>query len=295
MTQVALPRRPSTRPAAWRPLGLGVVVGLLILAIGLSLAVGTRTIPLDQVWHLLLHPGDSDDGSIIRDLRLPRTVLAILVGASLAVAGVLMQALTRNPLADPGIFGIEAGAAAALVIGTLAFNTTGVVVHIWFAFLGAAVTTLFVYALSARGPSGSNPVRLALAGAAVAAALTSLVRGISLAYPSAFDQFRFWQVGSLSGHDLSISLEILPFVAVGLVIALVLGPSLNVVALGEEMGKGLGVNLRRTRALGAVAIVLLCGAATAAAGPIAFIGLVVGHSVRAFVGPDLRWVTPFAI
>lgn len=278
-----------------RVLGLLVCVGVLLLACALSLAVGAKTIGLGDVWSLLWHPDGSDDAVIVRDLRVPRTVLGVLVGLALGLSGALMQALTRNPLADPGIFGIGAGAAAALVLGTLLTGSTSLSVLVWFSLAGAALASVVVYGIAAGGSAASSPTRLALAGAAVAAALTALINGLSLTFPSALDQYRFWAVGSIAGQPIETSWQVLPFIAVGVVIAFVIGPALNAVALGDDQGRALGVNLGRTRILAAIAVTLLCGAATAAAGPIVFIGLAVPHAARAFVGPDQRWVLPYSV
>ena len=278
-----------------RLLGLAACIGVLLLTVAASLAIGARTIGIGEVWAVLWHPDGSDDAVIVRDLRVPRTVLGLLVGGALGLSGALMQALTRNPLADPGIFGIGAGAAAALVAGTLLTGSTSLSVLVWFSLAGAAAASVLVYGIAAGGSAGSSPIRLALAGAAIAAALTALINGLTLTFPSALDQYRFWSVGSIAGQPIGTAWQVLPFIAVGAVITFVIGPALNAVALGDDQGRALGVNLGRTRILAAIAVTLLCGAATAAAGPIVFIGLAVPHAARAFVGPDQRWVLPYSL
>jgi iron complex transport system permease protein len=206
-----------------------------------------------------------------------------------------MQALTRNPLADPGILGINAGAATAVVLAIRVLGIGSLTGYISFAFAGAAGAFLVVYLLGTRGRSGASPERLALAGAAVGAALLAVTNAVALLDVTTFDRYRMWVVGTLAGRDLDVVSGVTPFVLAGALLALGLGPSLNVIALGEDTARALGVNLRRTRVLTAVAITLLCGAATAAVGPIAFVGLGVPHVARALVGPDQRWLLPYSL
>jgi iron complex transport system permease protein len=278
-------------------LGLGLVLSVvaLLVVVVLSVSVGSRTIPLDRVWSLVFSPDGSDEAIIVQDLRIPRTLLGLLVGGALGLAGGLMQALTRNPLADPGILGVNAGAAAMVVTGIAIFGYVEPTVQVWFAFLGAGLATVIVYGVASRGRSGATPVRLALAGIALTFALYAVVQGITTLKPQVFNQYRFWQVGSLSGHDASVTAQVAPFIGVGIVLALLLARPLNTLALGDDLSRSLGANIARTRALGALSITLLCGAATAAAGPIAFIGLTVPHVARAIAGPDQRWVLPYSL
>jgi len=274
---------------------LVLALAVLIAVVMLSISVGARSIPLDRVWALVLGNDGSRDALIVHDLRVPRTVLGLLVGAALGMAGALMQALTRNPLADPGLLGVNAGAAVAIVVALAVFDGAGVTTYVWFAFAGAAGAAVLVYRLGARGRSGATPVRLALAGTAVTAALLSVVQAVTLFDLRAFDDYRRWVVGSLAGREEAVAGQIAPFIAAGLVLGLVLPRALNAVALGDDAGRALGARVERTRVAGFAAITLLCGAATAAAGPIAFIGLAVPHMVRALTGPDQRWVLPFAV
>jgi iron complex transport system permease protein len=298
-TAASIDRSPSRSGLAGglsvRALGLLAAVVVLLVVVALSISIGSRTIALDRVWGLVFHPDGSDDAVIVRDLRIPRTVLGLLVGAALGLAGALMQALTRNPLADPGILGVNAGAAATVVTAIAVLGDVDPAVQVWFAFLGAGLATVLDYGIASRGSSGATPVRLALAGIALTFALYSVVQGITTLRPEVFDQYRFWQVGSLSGHDASRAGQVAPFIGVGIVLALLLARSLNALALGDDVGRALGTNIARTRALGALAITLLCGAAVAAAGPIAFVGLTVPHVARAIVGPDQRWVLPYSL
>ena len=274
--------------------GLALIVAGLALVLLLSISVGARPIPVDRVWGLVWSPDGSDDAIIVHDLRIPRTILGLVVGAALGVGGALMQALTRNPLADPGLLGVNAGASAAVVTATAVLGIVSPLVYVWFAFLGAGAASMIVYGVGAAGRSGATPVRLALAGTAVSFALIAYVQGLTLIDRETLDQYRFWQVGALAGHPPSLSGQIAPFIAIGLLLAFALGRPLNAIGLGDEAGRALGASPGRTRILGAVAITLLCGAGTAAVGPIAFIGLTIPHVARAITGPDQRWVLPYS-
>ena len=272
--------------------GGALALALLALAFAalLSLAVGARSIPLSEVLDALRHGGDTQNAAIVTDLRLPRTLLGIAVGASLGLAGALMQALTRNPLADPGLLGVTAGASAAVVIAIGLLGIAGSAAYVWFAFLGAALASVAVYTIGSAGRGGATPVRLALAGTALSAALTALIYGIALTDVKLLQQYNLWSVGSLSGRGRSDLEAVVGFMVVGVAAGLALARPLNALALGDDAARSLGANVARTRILGAVAITLLCGAATAAAGPIYFLGLTVPHAARAICGPDQRWV-----
>jgi iron complex transport system permease protein len=282
------------RPRATRTAGL--VVGLVALAgvSALSLAIGTKAIPLSTVLESLLHPSDTQDSVIITDLRVPRTILGILVGASLGLAGALMQALTRNPLADPGLLGVNSGAAAGVIVAIGILGIGGITAYVWFAFIGAAVASVVVYLLGTSGRAGASPVRLALAGTAIAAALTAFTYAVALSDPDLLQRFNQWNVGSIAGRETDTIWRIAPFLGIGIVVALLLSKSLNALALGDDTARALGAGVGRTRIAGALAITLLCGAATAAAGPIWFVGLAVPHVARAIVGPDQRWLLPYS-
>jgi iron complex transport system permease protein len=272
------------------------LLGILLVFVALvSIAVGSKGIPLGEVAESLLDDDGSETAAIVRELRLPRTLVGIAIGCALGLAGALMQAITRNPLADPGLLGVDAGAAAAVVLAISLLDVRGTGSYMWFAFAGAALASFVVYALGSTGRGGATPVRLALAGTAVLAALTALIEGVTLLDPVAFNQYRFWSVGSLAGRDLDVLLPVLPFLVLGAVVALALARPLNAIALGDDAGRALGAHIGRTRVLTAVAVVLLCGGATAVAGPIAFVGLAVPHAVRAVTGPDLRWLLPYSM
>ncbi|MDO8187603.1 iron chelate uptake ABC transporter family permease subunit [Conexibacter sp. JD483] len=278
-----------------RSVGLAIALAALALAVFLSLALGARSIPLADVIGDLFHPDGSQDATIVHELRLPRTLLGLGVGAALGLAGALMQALTRNPLADPGLLGVNAGAAAAVVIAVGLFGIGGLTGYVWFAFAGAGAAAVVVYLLAAAGRGGATPVRLALAGTAVTAALLAVTQAVTLLDREAFETWRFWWVGSLAGRDSETLAQVAPFLIAGALLALALARPLNALALGDDAGRALGAHVGRTRVLGGIAITLLCGAATAAAGPIAFIGLAIPHVARAIVGPDQRWVLAYSL
>ncbi|MGW9454055.1 FecCD family ABC transporter permease [Streptomyces sp. NPDC055632] len=277
--------------------GAGLLVGLaaLVLISLLSVWVGTRGIPFSATWDVLWSPDGSQASVIIHEYRIPRTLLGLLVGLALGLSGALMQALTRNPLADPGLLGVSLGASTGVVIAISFLGIGTALGYVWFAFAGAALASVAVYLLGSSGRTLATPDRLVVAGAAVTAVLTAFNTAVLLLDPRAFNQFRFWTVGALAGRNLDVVYLILPFVVVGLLVALGIAPSLNALGMGEDVGRALGVNVGRTRALGAAAVMLLCGAATAAAGPIGFVGLAVPHVARFVVGPDQRWVLAYSM
>ncbi|MBE1458504.1 iron complex transport system permease protein [Nocardiopsis terrae] len=287
------PTRPTLTRRVIRPIGLVIALGALAVCALLSVTVGAKPIPAADVWAALTDYNGSYDHDVIRSLRVPRTVIGVFVGAALGLAGALMQALTRNPLAEPGILGINSGAAAAVVVAVFVLGASGSAL-VWPAFLGAALAAVAVYALGSRGRSSATPVRLALAGTALAAVLQGLIYGVIVLNDFVFDRIRFWQVGSLTGRDLDIFLQVAPFLVVGIIVTLALGPSLNAMALGDDLAATLGARIPLIRAGTAVGVILLCGAATAAAGPIWFVGLIIPHAARVITGPDQRWLLPYA-
>jgi len=271
-------------------LGLLGAAALLLLAVALSIAVGAKPVPLGDVWTAWRHPDGSYVSTVVAS-RIPRTELGVLVGAALAVAGVVIQGLTRNPLGDPGLLGVNAGAAASVVV-VAAVAGAGAGRSVWAAIPGALLAAVAVY-LVGSGGRRATPVRLVLAGAAVSAVLVALVEAISLARPEVFDSYRAWVVGSLAGRPPGTVGEIAPFVVVGLVLCVLLARPLNALALGDEAATSLGLRAGRTRLLGAAVATVLCAAAVAACGPIAFVGLAVPHVVRSFTGSDHRWLLPY--
>jgi iron complex transport system permease protein len=274
--------------------GAGLLAAVLVLAAvaAASIALGAKDIGMHQVWHGLFHFSGTDDDVVVRRLRLPRTLLGLLVGAALGVAGAAMQALTRNPLADPGLLGVNAGAAAAVVTGISFFGVTSQSAYVWFALAGAAAVSVLVYAIG--GSRSATPVRLALAGTAVTALLQGWSSAVQLTDSVALDRMRFWQVGSLASADMDTVRRIAPFVLAGMLLALLTARPLNALALGDDAARGLGARLTTTRVLVMASITLLCGGATAACGPIVFVGLMVPHMVRRITGPDMRWTLPYA-
>lgn len=288
-------RLPSLRAGLGRRVGLLLCAALLLLAVLLSLAIGSRPVSPGAVAGGLFHFDGSADQVVVRDLRLPRTALGVVVGAALGLAGALAQALTRNPLADPGILGVNWGAAAALVVAIAVWHVTSLTAYVWFACLGAGLAALAVYGLGTAGRGGATPVRMVLAGAAVGAVGNGVASAGALLDRSTFDEYRFWAVGSLTGARMTTVLEVLPLIAIGAVLALGIARSLDAVALGDEPASALGARVGWTRLLGFAAITLLCGGATAVAGPIAFVGLAVPHLVRLVTGPGHRWVLPYSM
>ncbi len=283
----------SAQPGSKPIVGLAVLAAALGLAVLASLATGAKPISIPTVLEAFWSFDPSaTDHLIVRELRVWRTVVGIGVGAALAVSGALMQGVTRNPLADPGLLGVNAGASLAVVLAIWALGLESLLGLVWFAFGGAAAATGLVLALGLMGRGGANPVRLVLAGVALAALLGSLTASVTLLDQAVLDRFRFWAVGSLSGLDGEVIFQILPFLAVGMLLALGLSRSLNALALGEEVARSLGIGLRTVRLASVVAVTLLCGAAVAACGPIGFVGLVVPHAARVISGADQRWLIP---
>lgn len=265
-------------------------VAVLFVAVLLSLSLGSGDIPLGRTWSLLLNPDDSVDAATLRELRLPRTVVAAVVGLALALAGAVMQSLTRNPLADPGILGINAGASLFVVVAVAVTGVSGIWFYLWFALAGAAAASVGVYLLAGTGRATATPARLALAGVAVSAALAAITQIVILADQVAFNEFRFWVAGSIEGRGWAVLAAVGPLIALGGLVALLIGPALNALALGDETGKALGVRVVRTRVFAMLAVTLLCGAATAAVGPIGFVGLAVPLIARSLLGHDQRWI-----
>lgn len=274
----------------WRLAFLLVAVAVLIASAVLSLGVGAKFIPAETVLAAFTNFQDTADHAIILQNRLPRTLLGIVVGMALGAAGALIQGITRNPLADPGILGVNAGASFAIVIAIGVFGVTTLNGYIWWAFGGAIVTTIAVYLIGISGRNVVNPVRLTLAGVALGAVLSGIGSGLTLLNPKAFDHLRSWSVGSLDSRTMDTVTAVAPFMAAGLVVAVFAVRGMNAVALGEDLATALGSSVNRTRILGVVAITLLSGSATAAAGAIGFVGLMIPHVARWIVGPDQRWI-----
>jgi iron complex transport system permease protein len=270
-----------------------VFLGVLALVLAASLALGNRLVPLDELL-AALGGRDTTIGEAAVQARIPRTVLGVLVGAALGVAGAAMQGVTRNPLADPGILGITNGAALAVVTGIVFLGLQNPYAYIAFALVGALGAMVLVTLIGSLGRGGATPLKLALAGAACSAAFASLVSALLLPRVDAMQVFRFWQVGGVGGADVSRIAVVAPFLATGALLCVLTSRGLNVLALGDDLAAGLGAHVLRTRLVAAAGAVLLCGAATAVAGPIGFVGLVVPHLCRLLIGADNRWLVPFS-
>lgn len=273
---------------------LVIAIILLIVSIVSSLMLGARVVSYQELMDGLFYTNQDSYGANVVRKRISRTVFSLCCGVALGIAGVLMQAVTRNPLADPSILGVNTGATLFVVIGITLFNITTAGEYIWLALIGASITAVFVFGIGSMGRGGATPIKLLLAGAATSAALSSLVTAIIIPSAYAQDQFRFWQVGSVgSGNWDSIKI-FLPFLMVGLLIAFISAPALNALALGDDVATSLGVRPGILRAFAIIAGVILCGAATALAGPIGFIGLLATHAMRFVIGPDLRFLIPMS-
>ena len=289
------PHRGLPGGLASRSAGLVVLLCVLVFVAIASILVGARGIDIATIGEALLRPANIEEHHVIRELRLPRTVIAIAVGAALGVAGALIQALTRNPLADPGILGVNSGASFAVAIGIGVFGARTLSASMWFAFAGALVVTIGVYAIGAAGRGGADPLRLVLAGVALGAVLSGLTGALTLLDPQAFDAMRNWGAGSVVGRELAQVAPVVPALGIGLVLATLAARSLNAVALGEDLAAALGANVLRTRIIVVAAVTLLPGGATAIAGPIGFVGLMVPHVARWIVGPDQRWILAYTL
>ena len=284
------------RHGARRVVGLGLLVVALAGVCFVSITLGSRSITLMTIWDAFTsYDPTSASETVVREMRVPRTLLGLSVGAALGLSGAILQGVTRNPLAEPGIMGINTGASAFIVFAIMVLGTQQLSSYVWFGFLGAAVATVMVYTIASFGREGATPVKLALAGAAVTAAFYSLTNAIVMTNVEALNELRFWQVGSLAGRYLPVFWQTLPFIVVGVVVALGAGRALNGLALGEDVAVALGQRVRLTRAVMFVTVAILCGAATAACGPIVFIGLVVPHLARMLCGPDYRWILAYSL
>lgn len=267
-----------------------VVIGLISIRIG-SIGVSNR-----DVWNAIFdYHDDSYNETVIRTLRLPRTVIAIAVGGSLAVAGAVMQAVTRNPLAGPDILGVGSGASFAIVTAIYLFGFSSVEQYMWFAFAGAAAASALVYMVASAGRAGATPIKLALAGVVISSLLSAWTSALTLLDEETLDQARFWFAGSVVGRPLDLFWTISPFLLIGVGAALLMGHQLNVLSMGEDAARALGMQTGRIRIISSVLVVVITGAAVSVAGPIGFVGLATPHIVRSLVGPDYRWVLPYSV
>ncbi|MCX4965287.1 iron ABC transporter permease [Streptomyces sp. NBC_00654] len=282
-----------------RAMGVGALVVILVIAGVVSLAVGARALSPAEVWHGLFGAPDPDQKLteirlIVQTVRVPRTVLAVVAGIALGVGGALIQGYTRNPIADTGLLGVNSGASFAVVSAIALFGLSNPFQYVWFAFLGAAVAGVVVFGLASIGRGAGNPLTLALAGQGVTVFLAAMTTAIALSDQKSLNALRFWNSGSVAGVGFDVIWPVTGFIVVGLVLALSALPTLNLLNLGDDVARGLGVNIALSRTIGICAITLLAGAATAACGPIAFLGLMVAHVARYLTGPDYRWLVPYA-
>ncbi len=285
------PTRNQLRPMLLFSLAVAALLGACLM----SVFVGSGDISATSVVEALTGSGMATDDLLVRDFRVPRMLLAVLAGLALALSGVVMQALTRNPLADPGLLGVNAGAYFAIVIGTAFFGATITSGQILWGIAGAGVSATVVYALGSTGLGAGTPVKLVLAGVAIGAVLSGVAQAISLANPDVFDRLRFWSVGSLQGRQMETVSSVWPAITVAAVVVVLLARSLNALTMGDDAARALGANIVLVRATGFVCVTVLCGAATAAVGPISFVGLAVPFVARFIVGVDHRWLIAFCV
>ncbi|MFI2435457.1 FecCD family ABC transporter permease [Streptomyces sp. NPDC018693] len=295
--------RPATRGTTQarrrRVVGLGALVVVLVAVAAVSLTVGARALSPAEVWHGLFAPPDPDQRRteirlIVQTVRVPRTVLAVVAGIALGVGGALIQGYTRNPIADTGLLGVNAGASFAVVTVIAVFGFSNPFQYVWFAFLGAGAAGVVVFGLASIGRGAGNPLTLALAGQGVTVFLAAMTTAVALSDQTALNALRFWNAGSVAGTGFDVIWPVTAFVAAGLVLAAITLPAINLLNLGDDVARALGVNIALSRTIGIAAITLLAGAATAACGPIAFLGLMVAHVARCLTGPDYRWLVPCA-
>jgi iron complex transport system permease protein len=282
-----------------RRLGLACLLGLLAVCAVLSLVVGARSLSPAEVWQGLVGDPGTDQRLteitlIVQTLRVPRLVLALVAGLALGVAGALIQGHTRNPIADTGLLGVNSGASFAVVFAVSLLGLQNPIQYLWFAFLGAAAAGVLVFGLSSLGRGAGNPLTLALAGQGVTVFLAAMTTAVALSDKQTLDVLRYWNAGSVQGAGWDVIAVAAIFVAAGLVLAFINLPTINLLNLGDDVARGLGVNIAAGRTIGVVAVTLLAGAATAACGPIAFLGLMVAYLARWLTGPDYRWLVPYA-
>ncbi|MBM7704159.1 FecCD family ABC transporter permease [Metabacillus iocasae] len=267
---------------------------LLILLMGMSIIFGYTDTSIRLSFEAFTSFDGSNEHLIIQTVRLPRALIAACVGASLAIAGVYMQTLTKNPLASPGILGINAGAGFAVVFVLTFFNVSNLSIFTWVSFLGAAVAALVVYFVGGVGREGLTPMKITLAGAAITALFSSFTQGILVTNEAALEEVLFWLSGSIQGRKLEILASVFPYLVVGWVLALIMTPMMNVIAMGDDVAKGLGLKVGFLKVAVGVIVILLAGGSVAVAGPIGFIGIVIPHIARRLIGTDHRWLVPFA-
>lgn len=275
----------------------GLLIGSFILWLSFiaSITWGAADIGFKDIYQALTAFDGSTNHLIIYTIRLPRSLIAMLVGAALAVAGAIMQGLTRNPLAAPDILGVNAGAAFAVVVGTFISGSSSLTIYTWYAFAGAAISAIAVYLLGSLGRGGLTPFNLTIAGAALTVFISSITSGILILSQRTLEEIRFWLAGSVAGKDMNLLLQVLPYICIGLILAIALSKQITILSLGEDTARSLGQSTALIKILAAISIILLAGASVAIAGPIGFVGLIVPHTVRFLVGVDYRWILPYSV
>ncbi|WP_370296989.1 FecCD family ABC transporter permease [Rossellomorea marisflavi] len=272
----------------------GTVV-VLIAFIALSIVYGYTDTSWKAAFDTFMEPDGSTEHLVIQNIRLPRALIAAAVGASLAISGVLMQTLTKNPLASPGIFGINAGGGFMVVMAVTLFGVTSLQSFAWLSFLGAAIAAVGVFIIGgASGSNGLTPMKLTLAGAAITAMFSSFTQGLLVLNEAALEQVLFWLAGSVQGRSLEILAGVFPYILAGWILSLMIAGKMNILAMGEDVAKGLGVKTNILKVISLVAVVLLAGGSVAVAGPIGFIGIVIPHIARKIIGVDHRWLIPYS-
>lgn len=275
--------------------GIAFMVGVVIVVSLLSLRFGSLEISSLHAWEAVFRYNDEIyEQVIVRELRVPRTLIALAVGGSLGIAGAVMQGVTRNPLAGPSILGVSAGASFGVTTAIYVLGVSTPSQFVWFAFPGAALAAIVVFGVASSGRGGATPVRLALAGVVVSALLASWTSALLLLSEETMDLVRFWSVGSVAGRPLDVLWDVLPLMIPAALACLFLGHQLNVLSMGEESARGLGMNTTRVRLIASALVVVLTGSAVSVAGPIAFVGLATPHIARSLVGSDYRWVLPYS-
>ncbi|MEK4538815.1 iron ABC transporter permease [Peribacillus sp. FSL K6-1552] len=275
-------------------MGIFTAIVLLLFLLCSSIVYGYTNTTWQMAIDAFTHFNGSNEHIVIQSVRFPRALIASAVGASLAISGVLMQTLTKNPLASPDIFGVNAGAGLAVVTGVTIFGISNLQVFTWLSFIGAAIAAVSIYMIGSMGRGGLTPMKLTLAGAAMTAMVSSLTQGLLVSNEALLEQVLFWLAGSVSGRSLDNLTAVFPYLAVGWVLALITSGKMNVLSMGEDVAKGLGLNIVFLKIVLGLVVILLAGGSVAVAGPIGFIGIVVPHLTRFIVGIDHRWLIPFA-
>lgn len=276
---------------------LGLIFGVLLLLLFniLSIVLGYTDITIHTAIQAFIDFNGSNEHIIVQDVRLPRALIATAIGSSLGIAGALLQALTKNPLASPDILGFNAGASFFIVVALMLFSVTSLQATTWLAFVGAALAGFVVYLLGSIGRDGMTPIKMTLAGSAVAALFASLTQGLLVLDESALEQVLFWMSGSVQGRKLEILIAVLPYLVIGTVISLLIANKINLLMMGEDVAKGLGQRTGTVKLIASLTVILLAGGSVAVAGPIGFVGIVVPHVVKTLVGNDYRWIIPYCV